>query len=452
MSAVSKCGLLLPLPATFDFAAYMTRPADVASSLDLLEKNAENVRIEKANRASCTLTRAYQAAATSGAGVGSLDVGDKLCSFFAYSDEDKVLLVGDEKVVEATGPLPVAMQLWVAGERLKTAKAEAAEKAKRDKDRADKDRADKDRADKDRADKEAEKVKAARPIDGTMRMTAPHSISSVAAAAPSIPAVFKVSLFHKIFFPLHWWEDETLARAIGFPHSIPTEQITAVQTTVLVAPASVRVVNVSKALKELGEEQAQNLTPGLWRQASVNQLQALKPPCPSIVPGDPNPPGPTYASEYEKHVLFFANLNIFEKMFHVWYPVEFKLRYEVYKDGVFNLMTYETRLSTAVETYEQMRAAGLPFVQRPLAVPYASPSNKRLAADDGNDAPPKAPRARLPGPGAAARDYGNERGLGAGARQGPLPRGFRAPACIVCTGPHNAYDHPPAQKSFRDGA
>ncbi|KAF7371910.1 hypothetical protein MVEN_00048700 [Mycena venus] len=71
---MSVCGLPLPLLATFDFDAYQKCPADIAAppDMELGDKNAQDIAILQRNKTSVTTTRAYQRAAASTAGVGSL--------------------------------------------------------------------------------------------------------------------------------------------------------------------------------------------------------------------------------------------------------------------------------------------------------------------------------------------------------------------------------------------
>ncbi|KAJ6527842.1 hypothetical protein DFH09DRAFT_1094640 [Mycena vulgaris] len=191
--------------------------------MELLDKNAETIRLEK--------------------------------------KEEKDLLVASKEIAEATGPLPVFMTMWIAGKRVKVAKVETAEKVK---------------GDKEWSDKEAEKSKAVRPIGGTQVMTNPRSISAASTGPVDIPDSWHVSLHHKIYLPLHFWSDKILRQARDFPFSIPLESITARQVSALITPPSIRVVNVKKATDMLGEEDVCQLTPGLWRRASINQLESFK--------------------------------------------------------------------------------------------------------------------------------------------------------------------------------
>ncbi|KAJ7491582.1 hypothetical protein B0H11DRAFT_1911844 [Mycena galericulata] len=95
MSATSRAGVLLPLPASFDLVAYSTRPNDIPapSGMELDDKNAENCVIETHNKASILLTRAYARAKETSAGVGALDVGLPLKAMWAYTDEEKASLL-----------------------------------------------------------------------------------------------------------------------------------------------------------------------------------------------------------------------------------------------------------------------------------------------------------------------------------------------------------------------
>ncbi|KAJ7194599.1 hypothetical protein GGX14DRAFT_678821 [Mycena pura] len=421
MPPTSRCGLALPLPANFDTAAHMLRPADIPAppDMDLQDINAENVRREKANKASLSFTRAYAAAAASPAGITVEDVGAALEPFFEYSDGDKALLVGSKEAVDATGPLPVYMTLFVAGARIKSAESDAADKAKRE---------------QDRAARDAEKNKAAGPIFGTLLMQNPRLISSAVTATIQIPDLWHVSLLHKIYFPIHWWSDKILRQATDFPHSFPSATISGVQTSAFVTPPTVNVLNVARALKELGEEDWRNMTPGLWRQSSINQLESFKRLCPAIVPGDPSSPTHTFASEYAQHVTFFASVDCFEdlEMFPVWYPAELKLRYAIFHEGIFDRALYESRYDIAISTYENSRAGG------------SSSGHKRAAGDNGNTSSAKQPR------GARAHDARDRRSAPPGAREGSAPSD-RPPACLICAGPHNALAHPAAKIAFDDG-
>ncbi|KAJ7824886.1 hypothetical protein B0H14DRAFT_3468951 [Mycena olivaceomarginata] len=112
----SACGLPLPLPADFDFRSYRKTPAElvVPDDMSLHKKNADT------------------AATRSPAGVGDLDVSARLQPFFSYLEEEKALLIASKDIVDMSGPLPLYMTMWIAGQHVLAAKGEAEEKKKCD--------------------------------------------------------------------------------------------------------------------------------------------------------------------------------------------------------------------------------------------------------------------------------------------------------------------------------
>ncbi|KAJ7476810.1 hypothetical protein FB451DRAFT_1557535 [Mycena latifolia] len=378
----SRCGIALPLPPDFDTDAHMVRPADIPAPLHfaLEDKNSENVRIEKANKISMGYTRAYASARAAGNSTAALDVGATLEPYFAYTDDERDLLVGSKEVVASTGPLPIYMTLLVAKKQLKVAEAEAAEKSKRD---------------KERDAREAEKAKVFRPIKGTLLIDNPHPISCTVTGPAHILPAYHTSLANKIYFPLHWWSDRTLRHVTNFPHTLPTDSLTPGQIALPSVSAN-RIVNVPKAMKELGDEDVTLLTPGIWRQSSLNMLDSFRYLCPPIDPNDPDPNRvkQTFATEYEKHVMFFASLQCFEdaEMLPVWYAVERELRYAILGGGIHDHRLYESRVDNAISNFEQMRDLGLGFISAPLVTSLAGAALKRPAAEGDNAGPAKAPR------------------------------------------------------------
>ncbi|KAF7357876.1 hypothetical protein MVEN_00833800 [Mycena venus] len=285
----SRCGLPLPLTASFDCVAYTTRPADIPAlpNMTLPEKNKRNVAIEAGNTKSIDYTRAYEAARATTAGVGALDVGAPLLPYFEYSDDEKAMLVRSSRLVDAVGPLPTYMVEYIVTEQIRVDAEETTEKA---------------RVEKERADKEKEKLKANMPIIGTMRKNNPRSISSALSAPVTIPAVFLMTMGHQIMLPLHWFSNNILRKANSNPHSVPMEWITAQQTTALVKPPRVQVVDLTKMAKLHGGEEAwKAMTPSIWEECSKNLMAALQQ---LSVPQDPNNPEPTQATEYALHANF----------------------------------------------------------------------------------------------------------------------------------------------------
>ncbi|KAJ7112157.1 hypothetical protein C8R44DRAFT_741862 [Mycena epipterygia] len=426
MSTTSRCSETPLLRADFDFASYTTHPADVAPlhNMDLQELNVKNVRIQAANSASIIQTRAYEAAAgtTAGVGVGARDVGMPLEPFFAYTDEQKNLLVVSQHLVDAVGPLPIHITIHVAQERAKTAALEAIDKAKRE---------------KEHVEKEAEKAKASQPIYGTLVMTNPHPISTSLKAAVVFPPIFVMSLHHKIFFPLHWWEDKILREGVEFSHSVPKESTHAGQTSSLVVSEKVLVVDVTKASTKWLSDEAHWPTsnPSLWRQAAGNLLEALKLLCPKY---DPANPVHTYYTEFKLHITFFLHLEIFDTLFHVWYPAERLLRHKIFTDGLFNQNVYEHKIEVAATMYEQTRALGIAFSAPAGPSTSFTPGSKHHGGGDQNPAPPKQQRTD------SRHDF---RGEGNPSRESSS---HRAPSCIACVGPHPLREHQSTSTIFED--
>ncbi|KAJ6627808.1 hypothetical protein B0H10DRAFT_2209937 [Mycena sp. CBHHK59/15] len=272
-------------------------PADIAPlhNMELQEKNVKNLHVEKNNNASIMLMHVYEAAHATAAGVGNLNVGSALEPFFSYTDEEKALMVSSKELVDVVGPLPIFLIQHIAMECLKITRAEADEKVT--------------------CDKEAEKLKANQSIMGMLLMSNPHAISSVLSGPANIPPIFSVSLRHQVYFPLHWWTDKVLGEAVEFPHTVPKESICAAQTSVLVTPECMHVVNVAKVTKIFrGEEISSALSTSLWHQVSRNLLTAYQHLCPVVDPNNPSSPCHTYASEYNLHIVFFANLKVFNNL------------------------------------------------------------------------------------------------------------------------------------------
>ncbi|KAJ7026307.1 hypothetical protein C8F04DRAFT_1190629 [Mycena alexandri] len=398
-SSTSK--LLLVLQTLLFSVKYTTRPADIPAppDFDLSDINAENVKREKHNKTSIVQTRAYVTARASAAGVGSLDVGHPLKAFLAYSDGDRALLVGSKEVVDLTGPLPGYLTMWVARQRL---------------DVAEKDLKEKERREKERAVKEAEKAIATRPIFGTLKMTNPRPIGSTISGPVAITQPWHTSLYHKIYFPLHWWSDDVLRRASATPHAFPCETITTSLSSSGTA-VTARVVNVSKVMKDLGDEDSYKFTPGLWHRAIKNMLASFQYIC---APPDPaNPLSFSIAVELEGHINYFAKLDVFDdvSLFNVWYAVERELRYKIFTEGLFNLDYYEQRWNIALQNHKTLRDLGL--IDKD-GVPSQSVGMKRTAPNDGNSAPPKGPR--LNGGGRGRSGTPGSRGGTPGDREGSV--------------------------------
>ncbi|KAJ7699572.1 hypothetical protein B0H17DRAFT_1129185 [Mycena rosella] len=105
MATLSRCGLMAPLPRSFDCVAHAKRPADRSAPVDMEieDKNAENVAIKAANKTSITQTR-----------VGSLDVGAPSKAMWAYFEDEVAQLIHAPELLAAVGPLPLPLLKVIA--------------------------------------------------------------------------------------------------------------------------------------------------------------------------------------------------------------------------------------------------------------------------------------------------------------------------------------------------
>jgi hypothetical protein len=274
------------LPTDFDFRAYRKTLTELVApdDMSLCEKNADNFLIERANDASLRLTRAYETATGSTAGVGDLDVGACLQPFFSYLDKEKVLLMASKDVVDVSGPLFLFMTMWVPGQRVQVEKGEAEEKKKQD---------------------ELKANPARQALKGVMPTGPTHRIASLATSEVEIPKNFLSCLVQRMPVPLHWWTNGNVTKANNNPHRLLWRELT-------IEGKNILILETSKGEKILGdaEDKYKNLTPGKWREASVNfahtwQIVSQK------VPADAPPGWSNIAIEYERHICFFVQVRDF---------------------------------------------------------------------------------------------------------------------------------------------
>jgi hypothetical protein len=430
MTTTSHCGLPLPLTITFDFDAYTARPADIAppANITLTLKNTRNRRLEKSNGDSLDDTFAYQEDLLAGKNLEGLDVGERLVPYLAYSEEEINLLMTDKALVDATGPLPSYLTQLISEKRMKIAKDEKEKEEK---------------LETERAQKEADKEKVYEL--GTLLMSNPQTLAASRTAPVPIPPIFLVSLKFKVHFPLHWWKKSILRRVSEDPTKVAVLDRKVSQGTKLHGAEKVQLLDVAKATKEFGAEDA-SMTYNAWGDASRNLLSAYVSLCPAIDPTVPGSPTHTFASEYSQHIVFFASADDAELTFPVWYPLEKDLREKIlFNDITFEDSSWQAKLDACLNAHE--------FAERNKATREShananssgpSSGSKRGPSDDGNSAAPKQPRGTF----GRREDF---RGGGGHSREGSAaPQ--RTPSCIICLGPHRAHDHDTKSTSFRDGA
>ncbi|KAJ7431966.1 hypothetical protein B0H11DRAFT_1941109 [Mycena galericulata] len=401
MSATSRAGVLLPLPTSFDLVAYSTRPNDIPapSGMELDDKNAENCVIETHNKASILLTRAYARAKETSAGVGALDVGLPLKAMWAYTDEEKASLLHCPEYVAATGPLPRSLVKFIA-----TCRAAAAVEKE-----------------KDRLEKEAEKARSNKPLLGSLVFTKPHTVTPILKQQVTIPGIYLVSVRLRVHIPLHWWTDKNIRLASSSPHTIAKEYARSEQTATFELSQRVQVMDVAKNAKIFGgEDERAGLSPVLWLQASGNQLSAYKDVCAAVDPNDPTTRN--FASEYAAHILFFSRLDCFDDRMDVWFPVEQKLRKEIWQEGYYDEDTWMHEMRSVLAAHDAARSHALGYGS--VTPAGGAAPHKRPVGDEGDASVAKRPRL----------DQGQVDD-GAWRRRQPAPP--RGPVeCLICLAPN----------------
>ncbi|KAJ7602675.1 hypothetical protein FB45DRAFT_883021 [Roridomyces roridus] len=370
--------------------------------MTLAQRNRENCEIERKNNDSAALTRAYERARGSTAGVGALDVGPPMLSFYKYPDEDTELLAASPSLVTSSGPIPQYIALQIAKANLKATQEVILEREKREKEKS-----------------ELEKARADVSGLGTRVMLNPVAFSAVLVQDVQVPSLFVETINQRLWPPLHWWADSILLSAERDPQTIPTVMHTPLQSSPLVKPIKVQVIDFAKMTARYGGISDTNtLSPSLWRQCARNLLRAV------TTISSKEPTAITPATELAKHLQFFGANKWFDSEFAVWYSVELELRALVFFNTLFDQVEWSSQLSIHMCTHAAVAA------QAPIPSHGQSSSLKRGADGDGN-------------PSNSKRHNG-----GGGSPRG----GTRDPSCLICTGPHSARDHPRSQTSFRDGS
>ncbi|KAJ6623194.1 hypothetical protein B0H10DRAFT_2213865 [Mycena sp. CBHHK59/15] len=417
MALLSVTGLPLPLDNTFDFVAWMARPADwlIPADMDLQARNEWNYNSELANRTSICETKLYQFALSPTAPASStngINVGARLIPFYQYAPAELELMVDSPYYCEkAVAPLPLSMVTYVVKERAKKVAAAETERLKKEKERADR-------------EKEKEKEKSAhvaRVGDNTRLVSSFH--------------------FHKLYPPIHWFTDDKLRLANERPHEMHLKQIRPAATLTNLSPDKVTVIDIAKHISLWGsDDTTDRFSTHAWTQGSGNFLKALQRLCPA-----PDPANPMFAHEYEQHFLFFSGLEDFEADFHIWYPIEKKLRLAILNKAQFVEATWVVKVQVAVSSFKAAKE---------LARASALIPTKRLADVDLHSGSQKAQKTLHNFDNAGSFRNNSNSFRDQEAPRGPRERDNgdrRPPICLLCAAAHKVHDHPANITKFRDG-
>ncbi|KAJ7874552.1 hypothetical protein B0H14DRAFT_3859813 [Mycena olivaceomarginata] len=308
MSLLPNAGVLVPVPDSFDFDAQVLAPAPRdPTGRTLRMRNQHNLATEKFNEISveqtlnCKEDRANY-----------VDVGPPLKAFYAYTQDDMTDMIYSEQYCADVGPLPVFIRQQVnRSRRIRT-----------------------ERADTEKVEKK--KVKG-RPVHGSMVLSNPITRLPGQRAAVTIPNVIRHSMAEGLYIPLHWFSDERLQFIQHRLHDVPTKLFRPEPSLEFPSPDKVLVFDMPKMIPMAtwgSDESSACLSPLKWQQAATNMEAALTI-VSEVVPSNA-PDKATYASEFRKHRLFFANYDRFEDNYADWYPFEREARHQILQGFIFD--------------------------------------------------------------------------------------------------------------------
>ncbi|KAJ7830064.1 hypothetical protein B0H14DRAFT_2808134 [Mycena olivaceomarginata] len=325
-----------------------------------------------------------------------------------------------------------------------------------------------------------EKAKGKRSmLQGSMKMSGVIEINPLTRPPVVIPDSFLTAIKLKLHPALFWRTPE-----------IPTKKNQGVFE-------EKALLDITKLKATCGsDDRVEGVSVLTWTNAMENFIDALK-----ILSAEPDSTCPhSYAEERQKHFHFVKNLDDFEALFPVWYPVEKSLRNKILTNNrAYSESHWSNEIGMVLNAHKAatniqkgsyyssapIRIADLGLAAPAPAPPPSGPKNERPpfrddyrrdhgrdwgrdqrdgdryqyrdnARDPGRDQYRDYDRnARRDSSRAPARDYYRDQGHD-GFRDQPRdgfrdqPRERRPVVCLVCAGPHTVREHPPAQTDFQD--
>ncbi|KAJ6491908.1 hypothetical protein C8R45DRAFT_928239 [Mycena sanguinolenta] len=293
----SIAGPPLPLDANFDFEAWRKVPKDldIPADMSVQERNIYNSATEKANMDSVRATRSYELELRAGnTPPDTQDVGPKLKAYFSYTEDELSRMVEDPEYCQhVVQPVPPRLMDVILKKR-----KELAVKRKEEEERA----------------KEKKSM-----LHGSMKMSGVTAINPLTRAPVVIPDVFLIAIKLRLHPALFWFTDKRLRFAVENPGELPTKKNPGISDD----KALLDIVKLKAAWGS--DDSAEGVSVLTWSNAMENFIEALK-----ILSAAPDPTNPySYADEMKKHFDFVKNLDDFEALFPVWYPVEKSLRNKI---------------------------------------------------------------------------------------------------------------------------
>lgn len=285
MPLLPNAGIAAPVPDSFDFDAWVTAPAPRdPTGRSLRMRNQHNLAMERFTEVSieqtlnCREDRANYA-----------DVGPSLKAFFAYTQDDMSDMIYSKQYCGDVGPLPAFICQQVDRSRRMRGERLEAEKVEKDKTKG-------------------------RPVEGSMVLSNPITRVPGARTVVTIPRVVRNSMAEGFYIPLHWFSDEKLQFIQHRLHDVPTKLFRPEPSKELPNPDKVLVFDMLRMVAMAGwgsDELSTCLSPMKWQQAATNMEAALTQVSQVVPVGAP--PTVTFASEFQKHRLFFMNYAKFEE-------------------------------------------------------------------------------------------------------------------------------------------
>ncbi|KAJ6492097.1 hypothetical protein C8R45DRAFT_928403 [Mycena sanguinolenta] len=283
----SIAGPPLPLDANFDFEAWRKVPKDldIPADMSVQERNMDSVRV----------TRSYELELQAGnTPPDTQDVGPKLKAYFSYTEDELSRMVEDPEYCQhVVQPVPPRLMDVILKKR-----KELAVKRK----------------------EEEERVKEKKSmLHGSMKMSGVTAINPLTRAPVVIPDVCLIAIKLRLHPALFWFTDKRLRFAVENPGELPTKKNPGISDD----KALLDIVKLKAAWGS--DDSAEGVSVLTWSNAMENFIEALK-----ILSAAPDPTNPySYADEMKKHFDFVKNLDDFEALFPVWYPVEKSLRNKI---------------------------------------------------------------------------------------------------------------------------
>lgn len=401
MPFLPSAKLYPPIPAGFDYDSLCAVPDSLHNLLiPISHRHRLNVAAETHNEASIAATRLCQMDAGTNL---TLDVGEPLKPYFAYSPEELEEMVNSEEGIKQSGPIPYFVRREVDSERTRIRDEEKEAKELRKK-------------------MEKEGI----PIDNSWAPSSAIAYDKFGNARTPIPDPFLQSFRAAQVPDIHYWTDDKLEAIFADPRLLITKDIVPMRTTADPDPKKVTIVNLVEMAKIWGKDNDWSaVTAAGYKQALDNMLKAVQ----RVSKVGQH----SFAAELESHIEYVFSLPNFEHSYPYWYDWERESRNKILTRGMhFDLVDWKIGVSAALDRFRRDKAAGKLISLTKRAASPTPLGDARI---------PKAPRMSV-----TSAPF---------SRPGAPTDAFRPrlpPVCITCGGEHVNKNHPSTATSFPDGS